>query len=166
MIRLRALCAFLLLLASPWLLADPQASHAAEARRFLELTRTDKLTVPAYAQVQQMFAQRFAEAQGRDSQKPILERYQAQANAALDRVVGWQTLQPELVDLYVRAFSEAELKELLAFYQTPLGRKVLERMPQLMAMSAQLTQDRLQRAVPEVNQLLAEMSAELKPAKQ
>lgn len=162
MIRLRVCTAFLLLLASPVLLADP-ASHAEQARRFLQLTRVDRLSVPAYAQVQQMFAQRFAQAQGKDSQKPVLERYQAQANAALDKVVGWQTLEPELVRLYTRAFSEEELKELLAFYQTPLGSKVLERMPQLMALSAQLTQDRLQKAVPEVNQLLGAMSAELKP---
>ncbi|MEO4046335.1 DUF2059 domain-containing protein [Pseudomonas sp. CAU 1711] len=162
MTRLRVILSVFLLLAGGPLLADPQ-SHAAEARRFLQLTRADKLSVPAYAQVQQMFAQRFAQVQGKDNQKPILERYQAQANAALDKAVGWQTLEPELVDLYVRAFSEAELKELLAFYQTPTGRKLLEQLPQLTAMSAQLTQDRLQQAVPEVNQLLGEMSAELKP---
>lgn len=162
MTRLRVILAVFLLLAGAPLLADPQ-SHAAEARRFLQLTRADKLSVPAYAQVQQMFAQRFAQVQGKDSQKPILERYQAQANTALDKAVGWQTLEPELVDLYVRAFTEAELKELLAFYQTPTGRTLLEQLPQLNAMSAQLTQDRLQKAVPEVNQLLGEMSAELKP---
>ena len=163
MIRLCALFS-LLLLASPALHAETPAtaSHVAEARRFLQLTRVDKLTVPAYAQVQQMFARRFAQAQGKDSQKPVLERYQAQANAALDQVVGWKTLEPELLELYTRAFSEAELKELVAFYQTPLGSKVLERMPQLMAMSAQLTQTRLQQAVPEVDKLLGEMNAELK----
>ena len=38
-------------------------------------------------------------------------------------------------------------------------------MPQLMAHSAQLTQARLQQAVPEVDRLLGAMTSELKPAK-
>ena len=164
MTRLRALCSFLLLLACGPLLADP-ASHAAEARRFVELTRADRLAVPAYMQVRQMFAQRFAQAGGQAAQKAMLERYQAQADSALDQVVGKGKLDGELVALYTDAFTEAELKELLAFYQTPTGRKVLEQMPQLMAHSAQLTQDRLQKAVPEVDKLLGQMAAELKPAK-
>ncbi|WP_043310782.1 DUF2059 domain-containing protein [Pseudomonas sp. ML96] len=165
MIRLRAACSLLLLLACGPLLADP-ASHAAEAKRFLELTRADKLAVPAYMQVRQMFAQRFAQAGGNEAKKALLERYQAQAVTALDKVVGEGKLDNELVSLYTDAFTEAELKELLAFYQTPVGRKVLEQMPQLMAHSAQLTQERLQKAVPEVDKLLGEMTAELKPAKQ
>jgi len=162
MSRLSALCSFLLLLASGPLLADA-ASHAAQAKRFLELTRADKLAVPAYMQVHQMFAQRFAQAGGGEAQKAVLERYQAQADTALDKVVGKGKLDEALVALYTDAFSEAELKELLAFYQTPVGRKVLEQMPQLMAHSAQLTQERLQKAVPEVDRLLGEMTAELKP---
>ena len=165
MTRLRVYCSALLLLVSAPLLAEPQASHAAEARRFLELTRVDRLAVPAYGQVQQMFAQRFAQAGGKAEQKPLLERYQAQANAALDRVVGWDQLGPDLVALYSDAFTEAELKQLIAFYQTPLGSKLLEQMPQLMAISAQRTQERLRAAAPEVDRLLGQMSAELKPGK-
>lgn len=112
-----------------------------------------------------MFAQRFAQAGGSEAQKAVLERYQAQADTALDKVVGEGKLDEALVALYTDAFSEAELKELLAFYQTPVGRKVLEQMPQLMAHSAQLTQARLQQAVPEVDRLLGAMTSELKPAK-
>ncbi len=164
MTRLRAVFSLLLLFASGPLLAA-SASHAAEAERFVELTRVDKLAVPAYMQVRQMFAQRFAQAGGSEAQKAVLERYQAQADTALDKVVGEGKLDEALVALYTDAFSEAELKELLAFYQTPVGRKVLEQMPQLMAHSAQLTQARLQQAVPEVDRLLGAMTSELKPAK-
>ena len=145
MSRLRAVCSLLLLFASGPLLAA-SASHVAEAKRFVELTRVDKLAVPAYMQVRQMFAQRFAQAGGSEAQKAVLERYQAQADTALDKVVGEGKLDEALVALYTDAFSEAELKELLAFYQTPVGRKVLEQMPQLMAHAAQLTQERLQQA--------------------
>lgn len=164
MSRLRFLCSALLLVASGPVFADA-ASHAAQAERFLELTRADKLTMPVYAQVQQMFAQRFAEAQAPQSQRAVLEGYQAKANAALDRAIGWDKLEPDMVRLYTSNFSETELKELMAFYQSPLGRKVLEKMPTLAAQSVQISQARLQPAVPEVNKLLSEMSAELQKPK-
>jgi len=156
---LRVICAALLF-ASTQALADA-ASHAADAEKFLKLAHADRLTVPVYAQVQQMFAQRFAQAPASEGKQALLESYQAKANAALDKAVGWDQLKPELVKLYTTNFSEAEMKDLLAFYQSPLGRKVLEKMPSLTAESAQMTQARLETAVPEVNKLLAEMSKEL-----
>ena len=87
----------------------------------------------------------------------------AKANTALDKAVGWDKLKPDMVKLYTTNFSESELKDLVAFYQSPLGKKVLEKMPQLTQQSAQMTQAKLESAVPVVNKLLADMTAELDP---
>jgi len=62
MLRFSKLCTAVLLSASASLAMADAASHAADAERFLKLAHADKLTVPVYGQVQQMFAQRFAEA--------------------------------------------------------------------------------------------------------
>ena len=165
MSRLPALCAALILTCgSAQVLADAK-SHAADAERFLLLARADKLAVPVYAQVQQMFAQRFAESNAPQSEKAVLETYQAQANAALEQAVGWDKLKPDMVKLYTSNFNEQEMKDLIRFYESPLGKKVLEKMPTLTAQSAQLTQGELEAAVPKVNQLLAEMTTKLTPKK-
>ena len=100
---------------------------ASQAEQFLKLVHADKLTVPVYAQVQQMLAQRFAQAKAPESKKAVLERYQAKANAELDRAIGWDKIKPELIRLYTTNFTESELKDLNAFYQSPLGKKVLEK---------------------------------------
>lgn len=61
MTRLRAICtAVALVCASGQVFADT-ASHNASAETFLKLANADRLGAPVYAQVQQMFAQRFAE---------------------------------------------------------------------------------------------------------
>jgi hypothetical protein len=163
--RLSALCATLLLACSSAQALADASSHAADAERFLQLARADKLAVPVYAQVQQMFAQRFAESNPRENQQALLEAYQAKANAALDQAVGWDKLKPDMVKLYTSNFNEQELKELIDFYQSPLGQKVLQKMPTLTAQAAQLTQSKLQAAVPKVNKMLADMTAELEPKK-
>ena len=163
--RLPAFCAALVLLCgSAQVLADAK-SHAADAERFLLLARADRLAVPVFTQVQQMFAQRFAESNAPQSEKALLETYQAQANAALEQAVGWDMLKPDMVKLYTRNFNEQEMKDLIRFYESPLGKKVLEQMPSLTAQSAQLTQSKLETAVPKVNQLLAEMTSKLTPKK-
>ncbi|MDO9616469.1 MAG: DUF2059 domain-containing protein [Pseudomonas sp.] len=165
MSRLPAFCAALILTCgSAQVLADAK-SHAADAERFLLLARADKLAVPVYAQVQQMFAQRFAESNAPQSEKAVLETYQAQANVALEQAVGWDRLKPDMVKLYTSNFTEQEMKDLIRFYESPLGKKVLEKMPTLTAQSAQLTQGKLEAAVPKVNQLLAEMTTKLTPKK-
>ncbi|MBU1282999.1 MAG: DUF2059 domain-containing protein [Gammaproteobacteria bacterium] len=165
MSRLPAFCAALILTCgSAQVLADAK-SHAADAERFLLLARADKLAVPVYAQVQQMFAQRFVESNAPQSEKAVLETYQAQANAALEQSVGWDKLKPDMVKLYTSNFDEQEMKDLIRFYESPLGKKVLEKMPTLTAQSAQLTQGKLEAAVPKVNQLLAEMTTKLTPKK-
>jgi hypothetical protein len=164
MTRLRAICtAAVLVCASGQVLADT-ASHNASAETFLKLAHADKLGTPVYMQVQQMFAQRFAETKAPESKKALLETYQAKANAALDQSIGWNKLKPDMVKLYTANFTESELKDLVAFYQSPLGKKVLTKMPELTQQSAQLTQGKLESAVPVVNKLLADMTAELAPA--
>ncbi len=158
MTALRTLCTAALLVGfSTVALADANT----EAEKFLKQVHADKLTVPVYAQVQQMLAQRFAASNAPDSKKPVLERYQAKANAELDRAVGWDKLKPELIKLYTSNFSESELKQINEFYASPVGRKMLEKMPRLTAESAQLTQAKLQTAVEPVNKLMADMDKEL-----
>ncbi|MBD7977887.1 DUF2059 domain-containing protein [Serpens gallinarum] len=162
MVRLNVLMATVVLtLAAAPVVADT-ASHAAQVEQFLKLARADRMSVPVHAQVQQMFAQRFAQAKAPADKQAVLERYQAKADALLEGAVGWETLKPDMIKLYGQHFSERELKELNAFYQSALGRKVLDTMPELTAQSAQLAQARLESVVPEVNKLLEEMGKELK----
>lgn len=163
MTRLRALCtAVALVCASGQVFADA-ASHAANAEKFLVLAHADKLGTPVYMQVQQMFAQRFEQTKAPASKKAVLDSYLAKANAALDSSIGWNKLKPDMVKLYTSNFTESELKDLVAFYQSPLGKKVLETMPKVTQQSAQLTQQKLESAVPVVNKLLDDMTKELDP---
>jgi len=48
-----------------------------------------------------------------------------------DRYMSWEVVRPALVQIYAEAFSESEVRELIAFYRTPIGRKLVERTPAL-----------------------------------
>ena len=164
MTRLRAICAAVALVCASGQALAATASHEASAVAFLKLAHADQLGAPIYMQAQQMFAQRFAETKAPDSKKAVLETYQAKANAALDKAISWEKLQPDMVKLYTDNFTEQELKDLVAFYQSPLGKKVQAKMPQISQQSFQMTQEKLQPAVPVVDKLLSDMTNELAPA--
>lgn len=161
--RLRVLCAAVALACASGQVLAATASHNAAAEKFLTLTNADKLATPVYMQVQQMFAQRFAETKAPPSKKSVLDSYQAKADAALDNAIGWRKLKPQMVNLYTATFTESELKELVKFYESPLGKKVLREMPKVTQQSAQLTQQSLEPTVPVVNRLLEDMTKELDP---
>ena len=163
MTRLRVLCAAVALVCASGQVLAATASHNAAAEKFLTLANADKLGTPVYMQVQHMFAQRFAQTKAPASKQAVLESYQAKANAALDNAIGWNKLKPKMVDLYTQTFTEQELKDLVKFYESPLGKKVLREMPKVTQQSAQLTQQSLEPAVPVVNKLLEDMTKELDP---
>lgn len=62
-----------------------------------------------------------------------------------------EELSAEMVPLYARYYTVQEVEQLTAFYQTPLGRKMLATMPQLSAESMAISQRVL---IPRVNAVL------------
>lgn len=64
-----------------------------------------------------------------------------------------QTIYP----LYDKFFTEADLKELLAFYKTPLGQKMNKIMPQMATESIRLSQELL---IPKITSIVNEIVQE------
>lgn len=56
----------------------------------------------------------------------------------LRKYMTWDAMRPELVRLYADTYTEAELKQLAAFYKTPLGQKTLTKTPELLQKTAMI----------------------------
>ncbi|MBW2416679.1 MAG: DUF2059 domain-containing protein [Deltaproteobacteria bacterium] len=63
-------------------------------------------------------------------------------------------LADEAVNVYARYFTEQDLRELLEFYRSPVGRKVIENMPAVMAESMQVGQRWAERISPKLQEEL------------
>ena len=68
-------------------------------------------------------------------------------------------LNSEMAKVYASRFSEKEIKDLLAFYQSPLGRKLIAEEPKALDQSMTYAQDWARRLSDEV---VAKMRAEMK----
>jgi uncharacterized protein len=63
-----------------------------------------------------------------------------------------------IVKAYAASFTEQELKDVLAFYKTPLGRKLIDQEPKIFETSSRLTQEWVDKFSEEIiNKIRAEM---------
>ncbi len=74
------------------------------------------------------------------------------------RYMSWDSMKDDMIKIYTDAFSEQELKELTDFYKSPIGKKVLEKMPEIMGKGMQLGVSRVQRNQAELIRMLKEDS--------
>lgn len=65
--------------------------------------------------------------------------------------INFEDIRPKLVDLYVKGFTEDELKQLETFYETPVGKKAIQEMPSLMHQDAMVAQEYTKSKIPSLN---------------
>lgn len=94
--------------------------------------------------------------------KPFLARMKAQgmpeelvtsihgeATRFFEENFKWEDIKPLIVKLYTDSFTEAELADLAAFYETPTGRKAASLLPSLSAKGMALGMSRIQDKMPD-----------------
>jgi len=90
---------------------------------------------------------------------PQLKAIEPAIEAFFTKFMGWEAQKGDIAALYAKNYTVEELKELNTFYQSPLGQKTVQIMPQLAAASAQIGQSRMMQHMPEMK---AMVEAELK----
>ncbi len=64
-------------------------------------------------------------------------------------------MKEDIMRMYMRTFSESELKEINAFYITPTGQKVINVVPELVQERNRLAMQRLQQNIGELRKLIS-----------
>jgi hypothetical protein len=92
---------------------------------------------------------------------PMLAPYRDVILAWSSKVLTWENMKPRMVDLYASEFSEQELRDLSAFYRTPLGAKVLRVLPEIMQRGSAIGSDLALEHQAELERMIQKRAAEL-----
>ena len=87
-------------------------------------------------------------------QNPQLMSQRDAVKTFITKYLHWPSLKEDVITLYAQEFTEAELKQLTAFYRTPVGHKSLAAMPKLAMAGTQLGITRLQAHREELQRML------------
>ena len=124
---------------TPHIVIADAASHRVAVERLFTLTRMQQKIEESVQTVAMLQLQQNPElAPRRDALTTFLEQH-----------IGWSAIHEDLVQMYLQAFSEAELETINAFYSTPAGQKIITTVPQLVQQSNQLAMQRLQENMAE-----------------
>jgi hypothetical protein len=138
--------AFAALAATPALAqpAQPSAEHVAVALETLNaLDMQKQLDASIETALQLQF-----------QQNPQLRELEGPMRQFFEKHMSWDALKDEYALIYARQFTVAELRQLAAFYRSPLGQKLAAATPTLMQEGAELGQRRVQENLPELMQLM------------
>jgi hypothetical protein len=89
-------------------------------------------------------------------QSPALREHEDLLTKFLEKNIGWTGMKDNLITMYMAAFTEQELNEINAFYSTPGGQKLIQRLPELIQQRDRLAMQRMQENVGELQQAIAD----------
>lgn len=140
-------------------LAQVEPSKAADIKRLLEVSGSQEMGTTWIT----AFGEQLKSAMTRSSNNP--ERTQQIVDAFLQKMTArfpadWTNL---LVETYDRHLTQEEVKDLIRFYESPLGQRLKEEMPKIMDESNEAGLKRGGELIQEILRGMAEQFPELKP---
>jgi uncharacterized protein len=93
--------------------------------------------------------------------RQILEAGGAKSMAALNEGLKWESFEPIFVEIYQSMMTQEEVDGIVAFYKTPAGKAMVQKMPQLMQASGQRMQQQLGPLVQQLQQISQETVLQL-----
>ncbi len=93
---------------------------------------------------------------------PVMAQFKEPMKKFFSKYMSYASLKDDLITTYVDAFTEKELKEITAFYKTPVGKKMVEKMPELMSKGMEIGMKRVQDNQAELQKMIQEEVAKPK----
>jgi uncharacterized protein len=132
---------------------QPQAAdtHEAAVRELLQLMEIMNVTIEA--------ADLMLDAQIKHN--PQLAPYADILRSFVAKVLQEADIETSLVRLYKEAFSESEVRDMIAFYRTPTGKKAVSKIPELMQKGMSLGTEAAQNHSAELAEMISQRQREL-----
>jgi len=130
-------------------------SKSAKIERILAATNAQATMNQMFEQMKGMMASQMPAGTSPAQQAKALELQGRILDLVKERMT-WDKMRPQYVRIYDETFSDAEIDGILAFYQSPAGRAMLEKMPLLMPKVMSMAQAQVGDLMPEILRLSKE----------
>lgn len=137
--------------------AQETTSKRALAEELLTLMNTQENIEKTFAMVKQMMPAQMEKMQQATGQTNMPTNISAQASAQTEKVMetmlqelSWDKMKEDYITLYADTFTEEELKGIIAFYKSPAGQAFIQKQPELMKRSMELSQKLMLKLMPAI----------------
>ena len=93
------------------------------------------------------------------------DQSRAEVLSAMNDQFSWDKMEPMYVRIYQKSFTQAELDGILAFYKTPAGQAVINKMPVVMQNTMQEVQQMMGPMLQRIQRMQKDMMAQMQAEK-
>jgi hypothetical protein len=155
---------FALVLCFPLVAHADEASRRAKAAELITILHADHQVAQLIDNLLQQTAtitrQRSGGTLTPETQAALIA-FQKKLVAAAEPEIGWTAIKPQYVKLYADTFTDEDLDGILAFYKSPSGQALIEKMPPLSRETTQLLQSKVTILQPQLKQMFEEFEKTL-----
>lgn len=142
--------------------AQAAPPSAAQVERLLEVMDAQKVIdqmIPAMMQQSNtLVSQQLTRNGASDAEQQRLQRIMASQESTLREMLAWDKIKPVYVRVYTGTLTAEEVQAMTQFYESPEGRSVMQKMPQILQRSMQEMQPLAEAAMEKmVREIEAEM---------
>lgn len=132
--------------------AQPQ-THIDAATKLFEAMHSEEV-------VQQTFDQVFSQMTEFQTQMGVpedrhvkSERHMQEVATAIKEVLTWERMRDQFIVVYAEVFTEQELRELADFYTSPIGKKYVEKQPEMAQAAMAITGEMMRELMPRIREI-------------
>lgn len=138
----------------------------ASIKQLLEVAQAHKLVESVKGQMENLMQQAIAQAT-RGQQIPAkvqkdIDQRRADLVAMMRELLDWKKLEPMYVRIYQKTFTQQEVDGMIAFYKTPAGQAVINKMPSAMQNTIDEMQGLMGPVMQKMQQMQQDVVAEMK----
>jgi TonB family protein len=151
----------ILALSLPLTARADDASRRDKAKQLLILIHTDRLLQQMMDAVMNQFTTTTHQLVGNNATTAQLARmddFQKQLVDLIKSNLSYASLEPDYIKLYADNFSDEELDGILAFYKSPAGQSMIEKLPAITTQSMKLGQTRVTALLPQIRQMVQDFA--------
>jgi len=139
------------------------ASRRELAEKLLEAMDVQKNIEKSFEMVNQMIPADLKHmGDGENSSSNRAKKEMAEMMEVIMKEMSWDKLKDDYISIYADTFTEKELLGIIKFYESPIGQKFIEKQPELMKKSMQISQKQMIGLAPKIQKLTEEMRNRIK----
>jgi hypothetical protein len=90
-----------------------------------------------------------------------VDAFQKKVFLLVQSQMSWKALEPDYIDIYAKNFTDEQLDAILAFYKSPAGIALIEKLPTLTTQGMQLAQEKMAALQPQLKQMVEDFAKSL-----
>lgn len=134
--------------------SQPQADARAVTEELLAVNNVQQNVERMFKQIKDIQLNQLQSLGIAADKKDGVDSLQERLFAVLEAEMSWESMKEEYIDIYTQVFTLEELQALLDFSQSEVGRRINDKMPLLMEKSMVIGQQRAQKAMPKMQEIL------------